>query len=62
MNEILAKRNAKLANLVEMMMSWVIGPVAYCADISQLYNSIQLDEKHWAYQQIVWFDGLDSQS
>ena len=45
LNEILAKGIADLANLVEMMLSWVIGPVAYCADISHFYNSIQLDEK-----------------
>lgn len=32
----------------------------FSSDISQFYNSILLDEDHWPYQQIVWYDGLDS--
>ena len=59
LNQILAKGDADLAHLMEMMVSWVIGPVAYCADISQFYNSILLDEDHWPFQQMVWYDGLD---
>ena len=59
LNQILAKGNATLVNFMEMMVSWVIGSVAYCADTSQFYNSILLDADHWPFQQMVWYDGLD---
>ena len=62
LNQILAKGDADLASLLEMMLSWVIGKVGFSADISQFYNSILLDEEHWPYQQIVWYDGLDSKT
>ena len=55
-------RRVVLASLLEMMLSWVIGKVGFSADISQFYNSILLDEEHWPYQQIVWYDGLDSKT
>ena len=61
LNEILAKGKADLASLLEMVLAWVIGPIAVCSDISQFYNSILLDEKHWQYQQVVWFDDSDVQ-
>ena len=61
LNEILSKGNADLASLLEMVLAWVIGPIAVCSDISQFYNSILLDEKHWQYQQVVWFDDSDVQ-
>ena len=60
LNEILAKGNADLANLVGMLLSWVIGPVGFCSDISQFYNSILLNENDWQYQQILWYDDLDT--
>ena len=62
LNQLLAKGDADLACLLEMMLSWVIGRVGFTADISQFYNSILLDEDHWPYQQIVWYDGMDSNS
>ena len=62
LNQILAKGDADLASLLEMMLSWVIGKIGFSADISQFYNSILLDEEHWPYQQIVWYDDLDSKS
>ena len=62
MNQLLAKGDADLASLLEMMLSWVIGRVGFTADISQFYNSILLDEDHWPYQQIVWYDGVDNNS
>ena len=40
LNEILAKGNADLASLLEMVLAWVIGPIACCSDISQFYNSV----------------------
>ena len=62
LNEILAKGNADLASLLEMVLAWVIGPVACCSDISQFYNSVLLDDKHWPYQQVIWFNNLDTTS
>ena len=38
LNQILAKGDADLASLLEMMLSWVIGKIGFSADISQIYK------------------------
>ena len=42
-----------------MVLDWLVGPSAVCGDISQFYNTFLLEEQHWKYQQVVWFDNLD---
>ena len=59
LNDILAKGSADLVNLVSMVLDWLVGPSAVCGDISQFYNTFLLEEQHWKYQQVVWFDNLD---
>ena len=53
------KGNADLVDLVLMVLNWLIGPVAVCGDISQFYNTVQLAEDHWQYQQVLWYDEMD---
>ena len=45
-----------------MVLAWVIGQLACCSDISQFYNSVLLEDKHWPYQQVIWFNNLDTTS
>ena len=59
LNDILAKGSADLVNLVSMVLDWLVGPSAVCGDISQFYNTVLLEEQHWKYQQVVWYDNLD---
>ena len=56
---ILAKGNADLVDLVQMVLDWMIGPTAICGDISQFYNTVLLEEDHWQYQQVLWYDDMD---
>merc|ERR1719357_2434886 len=37
----------------------MIGPTAICGDISQFYNTVLLEEGHWQYQQVLWYDDMD---
>ena len=62
LNDILAKGSADLVSLVSMLLDWLIGPSALVGDISQFYNTVLLEEDHWKYQQVVWFDNLDPET
>ena len=59
LNEILAKGITTLARLVELQLAWVMGKFAMTGDVSQAYNSMQLDEEHWIYQRVLLKDGLE---
>ena len=45
-----------------MVMNWMVGSSAVTGDISQFYNTVRLEEKHWAFQQVFWYDDLDPNS
>ena len=62
LNEILAKGNADLVDLVHMVFNWLIGPSAVCGDISQFYNTVLLEEDHWQYQKVLWYANMDISS
>ena len=53
LNDCLAKGNASLIDLVSMVQNWMIGSHAVAGDISQFYNTVELDENHWKYQRVV---------
>ena len=59
LNDILAKGDADLVDLVDMVLEWLIGPDAVTGDISQFYNNVLLEEEHWPYQQVVWYPDMD---
>ena len=62
LNDCLAKGDSELADLYVMVMNWMVGSSAVTGDISQFYNTVMLEEKHWAYQQVYWYDDLDPSS
>ena len=59
LNDLLAKGNADLVDLLQMVLNWKIGESAVCGDISQFYNTLVLKEEHWKYQQVIWYDEMD---
>ena len=59
LNDLLAKGNPDLIDLVHMVLNWLVGPVAICGDISQFYNTVHLSENHWQYQQVLWYKNMD---
>ena len=44
LNDCLAKGNASLIDLVSMVLNWMIGSHAVAGDISQFYNTVELDD------------------
>ena len=62
LNDNLAKGKTDLVNLFAMVLGWMIGPVGIHGDISQFYNCVLLDKKHWRFQRVVWFKDLDVES
>ena len=59
LNDLLAKGNPDLIDLVHMVLNWLVGPVAICGDISQFYNTVHLSENHWQYHQVLWYKNMD---
>ena len=59
LNDHLAKGRTDLVNLFNMVMGWIIGPVAIHGDISQFYNAVLLDRQDWKFQRVVWYKDLD---
>ena len=59
LNDLLAKGTPNLVELLRLVLDWMIGPYAFCGDISQFYPSIHLKQEHWRYQRILLRDNLD---
>ena len=59
MNDLLAKGVADLVNLVQMVLGWMIGPIALAGDIRQFYNVVLLEKEHWRFQKVVYYEDLD---
>ena len=62
LNDNLAKGRVNLINMVNMVLNWLVGPVALTGDISQFYNCVLLRKEHWRYQRVVWYKDLDPNS
>ena len=59
LNDNLAKGRVNLVNMVNMVLNWLVGPIALTGDISQFYNCVLLRKEHWRYQRVVWYRDLD---
>ena len=59
LNDCLAKGTPDLVELLALILEWMMGPSAFCGDISQFYPSILLDPQHWQYQRILLRKNLD---
>ena len=59
LNDCLAKGTPNLVQLLKLVLDWMIGPFAFCGDISQFYPSILLKSEHWRYQRILLRENLD---
>ena len=54
LNDILPKGTNNMNNLVQIMIRWFIKSWAYHTDISQWYNRIRMEKKHWRFQLYLW--------
>ena len=59
LNDVIAKGNPNLVQLLTLVLDWMLGPHALCGDISQFYPSIHLSPEHWQYQRILLRENLD---
>ena len=59
LNNILAKGDPELINLVGMLLGWMMGKVGLVGDISQFYPAVHLHEDDWKYQKIVMRENMD---
>ena len=60
LNDCLAKGTPNLVELLALVLDWMMGPFAFCGDISQFYPSIHLHPDHWRYQRILLRENLDT--
>ena len=59
LNDLCAKGTPQLVNLINLILGWMVGPVALIGDASTFYNCVQLEECDWTYQRLLLRDNLD---
>ena len=59
LNDLLPKGIPDIINLLEMTLSWRMGPSCVTGDIQQFYNSICLLPEFWQFQKILFKENLD---
>ena len=59
LNDILATGIPDLAKLLDVLLDWHIGPVAFVGDVSQFYCSVGLLEESWPYQKLLLREDLN---
>ena len=57
-NSTLAKGTNNMNNLAIMMIRFQCYPYVFHTDISKMYNTVLLDERHWRYQLYYWQEEL----
>ena len=48
-----------MSKLVEIVIRWYCHEIGFNTDIKKMYNSLQLKEEHWCFQQYIWHYDLD---
>ena len=58
LNDVLATGTPDLVMLLDVLLVWHIGPVAFVGDVSQFYCSTGLLEKSWPFQKLLLKEDL----
>ena len=53
LNDILAVGIPDIALLIDVLLDFMMGPVAFVGDVSQFYPSISMLEESWPFQKIL---------
>ena len=48
-----------MSKLVEIVIRWYCHEIGFNTDIKKMYDSLQLKEEHWCFQQYIWHYDLD---
>ena len=59
LNDVLATGIPDLVRLLDVLLDWHIGPVAFVGDVSQFYCTIGLLEKSWPFQKLLLKEDLN---
>ena len=59
LNDLTVKGRVNTLNLLNMLLRFIIGPVAFGGDLKQFYPSFALDEFHWNLQRVFWRENID---
>ena len=59
LNCTLAKGTNMLADMINLLVRFRVGPFAFSADISMAYNCVKLAVEHLRYHKYLWVENLD---
>ena len=59
LNDLLPKGRNSLNKLVQIFIRWRMHAFGFHTDIQKMYNSINLDPRHWCYQLCLFHEKLD---
>ena len=59
LNDLTMKGKINTLDLLNMLLRFVIGPVACAGDLKAFYTSIALDEEQWHLQRVLWKEDLE---
>ena len=59
LNDVLATGTPDLVRLLDVLLDWHIGPIAFVGDVSQFYCTIGLVEKSWPFQKLLLKEDLN---
>ena len=59
LNDICMKGRINTLNLINMLLRFVVGSVAFCGDLKQFYCRIGLSEEQWNLQRVLYKENLE---
>ena len=59
LNDLLATGIPELVKLLDVVLEWQVGPVAFVGDVSQFYCNIGLEEESWPFQKLILREDLN---
>ena len=62
LNDATMKGRVDTLNLLNMLLRFSIGQVAFTGDLKQFYPSIALDQSQWNLQRVLWREGMSFDS
>ena len=62
LNDLTMKGKINTLDFLNMVLRWILGPVAFAGDLKGFYTSIWLDPDQYNLQRILWKEGLNPDS
>ena len=62
LNDLTMKGKENSLDLLNMLLRFQLGPVAFSGDLKQFYTSIALEESQWNLQRVLWRENMDTEA